>query len=83
MKKVLDAHAHVVALRPIAVLPAERRVHVRLLAAGDGAVAVLVPQQRHRHAAPGQFRFRRSPVIRMVPSAALLTFDQTERLHDS
>jgi hypothetical protein len=53
---VLDAHADVVALRPFAVLLAEGGVHVRLLAAGDGRVAVLVPQKRHRHPAPVQLR---------------------------
>lgn len=53
-RPALDSHADVAALRPIAALPAERGVHAGLLAPRYRRVAALVPQQRHRHAAPHQ-----------------------------
>ena len=53
-RPVVDAHADVVGLRPLPVLPAEGRVHVGLLAPRHGGIAVLVPQKRQRHAAPSK-----------------------------
>ena len=67
----IDVHGEPVGRRPLPMVLAERRVHVRLLAGGDGGIAILVPEEGHRHAATSHLPFHMLMVDGMLVGVLL------------
>ena len=67
----VDVHGHPVGCRPATIAVAEGRVHVRLLTGGDGGIAILVPEEGHRHAATSHLPFHMLMIDRMLVGVLL------------